>query len=314
MSTFLVWLFPIFSGVADAVAQTTMRLTKAHRFLLLAFGHLFAIPFYLVWWAYAGGSVLHWTFWVVIAIHVPLWAIALTLIVESRRIAPLTLTTPLQSVLMVLLLALSPLAGTGTPNGWGALGILILTFGLYVTVMSGAKADGERLGFLEPVRRVATDRGSRLMLYAQGISAITANLDLLALRRASAPVYLLVDHALIALVAAGLAVGYRRRHRMTEVEAEWRGSAFAFALFGAATALGVIAQMLALQWLQNVPYAVAGKRGGMIAFTFFAGLLISSGWWFGSRQAGEREDLRYRIIGTLLVLLGMLAIVFWGKA
>lgn len=84
------------------------------------------------------------------------------------------------------------------------------------------------------------------------------------------------------------------------------------ALFGFALAISVIPQMLALEWIANVPYVIAGKRAGIIFFTVISGFVIASMKRFGNRYEEEKSHLRYRIPGTAVITTGMTIIILYG--
>ncbi len=304
----LVWSLPLLSGLADAFSRGVIKLTSVHKFILVAAGYLFAMPFYLVWLAIEGVPEVRPAFWWVIAGHVPLLALAQVLTVEAHRSSPLILTAPYLSLTQAYLLVTAPIMGGGWPTIWGALGVLVITFGIYAL-----NTKDNQVGFLAPFKQLGAERGSRLMFMVGAIFAITANFDYLGFENASAPFYLLVDHGLASVVCVSLALGYLAHGRATWKELNPTGSWRPLMVYGGTIAISVIPHMLAFIWIPVVPYVIAGKRAGTILFTVGIGLAIAVMARFGSRYASEREDLKWRILGVLLMVVGMLMIIFWGK-
>jgi hypothetical protein len=83
-------------------------------------------------------------------------------------------------------------------------------------------------------------------------------------------------------------------------------------LYGVFIAVSVIFHMLAFRWITLVPYVIAGKRAGSIAFAILLGVVMGF-IWKHKDFLKEREELKYRIPGALVMIVGMLIIVLWGK-
>ncbi len=304
----LVWSLPILSGLADALSRGVIKLTKVHKFILVAGGYFFALPFYFIWLLFEGIPDVHPVFWWVIAGHVPLLTLANIFTVEAHRSSPLLLTAPYLSLTPAFLLVTAPLMGVGLPTVWGVLGVLVITAGLYLLNTKDSRA-----GFLDPLKQLRAERGSRLMLVVGVIFAITANFDYLAFVNANAPFYLLVDHGLAGITSIVIAITYLGVGRMTKQELVPQGSWWPLVFYGVMIAASVVPHMLAFVWIPVVPYVIAGKRAGMILFTVGIGLVIAVIKQFGGRYTSEREHLQWRIPGTLMMVAGMVIIIFWGR-
>ncbi|OGF66171.1 hypothetical protein A2757_01410 [Candidatus Giovannonibacteria bacterium RIFCSPHIGHO2_01_FULL_48_47] len=304
----LMWIFPIISGLFEAFNRNVIKITKIHNFLLLSGGYLTALPFYLVWLYLEGFPEVHPDFWWAVSWHVPLWTLAMILTVEAHRSSPLILTAPYLALTPAFLLIISPWMGGGTPTPLGVGGVLLITAGVYLLNTKEGKVE-----IFEPFARLYRERGSRLMLLVAIIAAVTSNLDYTALVNANAPFYLLIDHGLIALVTIALAGIYFGLDRINREELQ-SNSPWPFVLFGISIAGASAAFILALKFIENVPYAVAGKRAGMILATVGSGLLLGSFRAFRGQYSREKEDLRYRLPGTALVVSGMIIVILWGGA
>ncbi len=323
MLNLLVWSLPLVSGFADAASRFVIKLTTVRKFALVAAGYLFALPFYVPLLAAEGIPVVQPLFWLVLAVHVPLLIIAQVLTVEAHRASPLIVTAPYLALTSVFLLVTSPVMGGGTPNRWGALGVVVLTVGLYfLNTREGARElkekgairDDREFDLLAPFRRLAVERGSQLMVGVAAIFAITANLDYLALTSANASFYLLVDHGIAGAICAVLAVIYWRKGLVPANETAPRDGWWWLPLYGLVIAASVVPHMLAFWWVPVVPYVIAGKRAGAIGFSVGMGIVVASIPSLGTRYVEERQNLGWRLIGVAFVILGMLIIIFWGKS
>lgn len=304
----LIWILPIASGLADAMSRGVMKLSNIHRFTLTAGTYFAVLPFWGLWLWWQGMPEIEPEFWRILFLHAPLLTLATILTIEAHRSSNLTKTAPYLALTSAFLLITSPLMDAGTPNLWGAIGVLVITIGVYLLNTREAE-----MGVLTPFRNLKSDRGSRLMFAVAVIFAITANLDLLALEASSVPFYLLADHFLVGLFGILITFWYVSRGLAKNSEISPRGFAKAIYLNGFFTVASIVPQFLALELIENVPYVIAGKRLGMILFSVAIGIVLGLMSRFRSKHSAEVEDLKYRLSGTALMVLGMLIIIFWGK-
>lgn len=316
--SWVAWLFPLLSGACDAGSRYVIKTTKVHKFTLVSAGFFFALPIYAVWLMFAGMPVVQKDFYIAVILHVPLLALANVLIVEAHRESPLILTMPYLSFTPAFLLFSAPLMSygaslfglnwkLGSPTVLGGVGVLILTIGLYVlNVQSG------KIGFWAPLKAFAKESGSRKMFLVSFIFAFTANLDYVAFKSANMPFYLLVDHGLVALIIAGLALLYKMLKKIGDAAVSPNGHYRSLAIYGFVIGASVVFHMLAFVWIPTVPYVIAVKRTGGILLTILLGIIL--GLVFKHRDfMKENEDLKYRVPGTLVMVIGMLIIILWGK-
>ncbi|GEM_PF-1921475 len=315
----LAWLLPLSSGACDAASRYVIKTTKVHKFTLISAGFFFALPVYAIWLLLVGIPVIQKEFWVAVGCHVPLLAWANILTVEAHRKSPLILTMPYLSFTPAFLLGTAPLmnwlmASVGlsgarleNPTIYGAVGVLVLTMGLYVL-----NTQSSHIGFLAPFRAFFKEEGSRKMLLVSFIFAFAANFDYIALKGANAPTYLLIDHGSVAVIVALLAVWYRKMNKTNGESISPVGNFRALGLYGLVIACSIVFHMSAFAWIPTVSYVIASKRVGAILFTVGMGLIL--GFFMKHKDfLKEGEDLKYRIPGTLIMIVGMLVIIFWGK-
>lgn len=314
----LAWFLPLLSGACDAGARYVIKTTKVHKFTLVSAGFFFALPVYVIWLMFVGIPVIHKDFWIAVLLHVPLVAMANVWIVEAHRESPLILTMPYLSFTPAFLLFSAPLMSYaaslfglswefGNPTIFGAVGVLALTVGLYVLNIQSGK-----IGFWAPLRAFAKESGSRKMFFVSFIFAFTANLDYVAFKSANAPTYALIDQGLVAIIIAVLAVRRGKGNRANVDPISPVGNFRALGLYGLVIACSIVFHMMAFVWIPTVSYVIAVKRTGGILLTVLLGIVL--GWAFKHKDfVKENEDLKYRLPGTAIMIIGMLVIILWGK-
>lgn len=312
----LIWSLPLISGMADAASRSVIKIAnKLHNFTLLSLGFLFALPFYLVGLFFTGiPAAIGNNFWIAIALHVPLFAIVMILTVEAHRASPLAAIMPYLSVTPALLLGTTPAMALLFPELQKSNPTIIGTFGIFIVVL-GLWILNMRMNqqhFFDPLRVFWDDRGSRLMFFAAVISSVIANLDLVALKNANIPFYFLVEHGLLVIMMAFLILLYSTMKWGGTLPFSPRGFWKYLILFGGFTALIAIPHVAALQWIPVVSYVIAGKRAGAIIFALLLGLIMGVLIKHPLFQ-NERKNIRYRLPGTLIAVLGMIIIIVWGK-
>lgn len=316
--SWFAWLLPLSSGACDAASRYVIKTTEVHKFTLISAGFFFALPIYAIWLMAVGMPIVQKDFWIAVLLHVPLLAWANVLIVEAHRESPLILTMPYLSFTPAFLLLSAPLMSFlaskfsldwkfGNPTICGAIGVAVLTAGLYLlNVQSG------KIGFWAPFRAFAKESGSRKMFLVSIIFAFTANLDYVAFKNANAPLYLLIDHGLVAITIAVLAIIYGTLNRSDGMPMAPMGHYRHLAFYGLVIAASVVFHMLAFVWIPTVSYVIAVKRTGAIILTVLLGIVL--GLIFKRKDfVKESEDLKYRVPGTLIMIIGMLVIILWGK-
>lgn len=306
----IILLLPVLSGVFDGLLRVivTFRGRYTHQLLWVAGGYLFALPYYAVWLLMEGVPDVRPDFWLFAGLEVPLLTAARICEVRGYQRAPLTLAAPLSSVTSALLLITSPLMGGGRPTWWGGMGVMVLTVGLY---WSNTREQHAR--WMDPFLELFHQRGLLLILAAVSIFAVTANLDYRAWQSSNTPFFLLIVHGSCGILSTLLIpclipIGWVKRE-----EADPRGAIPILALYGLVLMLSVVCQVVSFAWIPVVPYVVAGKRAGAILFAAGAGIAVSLLPQYKERHKAERENLRYRIPGMLVMIGGMLIVIFFGK-
>lgn len=301
-----------FSGLAEGGMQSIMKLAPLHRFTLLAAGYLLAVPYYAAWIMLEGAGTTQSLFWLLVLLHVPLMVLGYAFLVQGLQLSPLTKVAPYLTFtpawLLVTALPIAWLTGTGWPTMLGVVGVAVMTGGVYVQNIRAA-----RVGFSAPFRELIADRGSRLVFLATVIFGLSASLDPFVLQYAKIQFYLLVDHGLVGIAFAGMAVAWRTTGRAKREEITPAGRWPLLALLGLSIAAAVVPYMLAIRLDVPVSYVVAVKQSWLILLMVGIGLLLGTLRHARVRHAGERKDLALRLPGVLLMVAGMVIVLLWGR-
>lgn len=242
----------------------------------------YALPLLiLALWA-AGLPSVKPSFWPALAVTLAVNLLAFTLYVRAIKLSPLSLTFPFLAFTPLFLVVTGSIALGELPDTLGIVGIVLIVVGAYVLNL-----DRLREGFLGPVRSIARERGSLLMLIVAALWAISATADKVALLNSSPFFFLVIFHLLFPVLYFPIlrvkAIG-RTRQLLSEAPA-----LLAFAFLGA---LMLLFQMPAIR-LTLVSYVIAIKRAGMI-FSILLGY-----FFFGERQ------LKVRLAGASLMVAGV---------
>ena len=129
----LAWIFPLGSGLLDAWNRKIAKESSASRFAFVAFGMLFAIPYFLVWLFFDGVREISTSIWWILLLHGSLLTFLNWLIVEAHRLGDMTAVGSYFSLTPAFALVASPfLFGFPAGNLWGIIGVLVLVGGLYL--------------------------------------------------------------------------------------------------------------------------------------------------------------------------------------
>ncbi len=216
-------------------------------------------------------------------------SLAFYLYLRAISVSPLSLTVPLLSFSPVFLLFTSRwMLGEALPL-WGIVGVLLVAVGTYVLNISDI-----RRGFLQPLRSLLTERGSRMMLAVAFIWSITANVDKVGVG-AFGPFLWTFSMNLGITVFSFILLSVRGGKRVLDTDIlKWGG------VMGVADAISAVLQMFAIS-LTYVPYVIAVKRTSVM-FSTLVGVLF-----FGEGRGGERVmGAALMVMGSALILLSSL--------
>lgn len=316
---YLFWSLPIFSGFADAAARGVIKKSTLHPFALNAGGYLFTLPWYAAWLFVSGMPEVQPAFWITIFLVIPLSVLGVILTVKAHQRSPLTLTAPFLSITPAAQYILAPAAIVigmyflpslvwKWPNIWGASGIPMLIAGIW---MLGLRE--KHRGILGPFRFLKNDSGARFIFIVGLLWGVTGYLDFVGFQQANKPFYLLVNHGLISIFCTTLSFKEIKRGTVILKDLFTVDSYKAYIFYGSTVAASMILQLLAYEKIPLVPYVISGKRVGLILFAMGIGVLLAK-FTRDSKEkySGERQDLRFRLSGAVLMITGMLIVIFLG--
>lgn len=213
--------------------------------------------------------------------------LAFTLYARAIKIADLSLTVPLVTLTPLFLLVTSPLIVQEWPTGLDAIGVILLVIGSYILNLKSNE------GFtLAPLRTMALNPGSRMMIGVAFLWSITSNFDKIGTLNSSS---LFWGTSLFSTIALGMVPfvfrrAYQRGLRLVVMELR---SQFQFiGLAGCFQAVGITLQLIALT-MAPVSQVVAVKRMSAI---------ISVG--FGFFLFGEK-GIQERLLGAAIMVSGV---------
>ncbi len=269
-------------AAVDALCKRTLRDHPPRA--VLGARWWYSLPFLFASLAFVPVPRIDATFWAVLAISAPLEVVAMCLYLEAIALAPLSLTAPLLAWTPVFTTIFSVVALRENPTVAGAVGVLLVASGSWVLyARDGCTA-------LEPLRCLARERGSRLMLAVALIFSATSALGKVGLMHSSAaffgPVYV-ASLALCLLLTAIL----RGEGRALFVELKPNRQ---FVVIGAGVAAMTILHFTAIS-LTQVAYMVAVKRSSLL-FSVIIGRVFFDEIGLGRRLPGAAMMLAGVII------------------
>jgi drug/metabolite transporter (DMT)-like permease len=210
--------------------------------------------------------------------------VAGTLQVKAVSLSPLSLTIPFLAFTPLFMIATSAIILRELPDTKGVAGILLVVAGTYAINLEKIRG-----GILEPLRAIATERGSLMMLVVALLWSVTAVLDKVA-SLASSPSYYTTFFSIAfgILYAPALVVGLRRR----PLE---RGVAARLVVLGLLSAVMIITQFTAIE-MTVASYVIAVKRAGMVVSVLLGYFIF------------KETHLRARLAGAALMMAGVVLI------
>jgi drug/metabolite transporter (DMT)-like permease len=207
--------------------------------------------------------------------------VAVTLEVKAVSISPLSLTVPFLAFTPLFMIATSAIVLGEAPDAKGLLGIVLVALGAYTIYL-----DRIRGGILGPLKAIARERGSRLMLAVALVWSVSAVYDKVAVLASSPAFYQTFFSAAFGILYAPFLVAGLRK---TAVPSNMVPRLF---LIGAICAAMTLSQLTAIQFTL-ASYVIAVKRSGMI-------VSVILGYFFF-----KEENLRARLAGALLMSSGV---------
>ena len=287
----LIW-FPLALLCALSLATSDALVKKAltgHDDVLILWLRLVvALPFLLSTLLVIPLPTLYPGFWPAVLTALPLEMLAAVLYVRALKLSPLGLTLPFLALTPVFLLVIPWLLLGERIAPAGVAGILCIAAGSYTLNLKEV-----RQGFLAPFRAIRREPGSRMMIAVAFIFSFTSTLGKQAIACSSPLFFAALYFSLLVLAFAPIALWRGRRELAAHSRREALRATF---LPGISYAVSIACHMLALS-LTKVAYMISVKRLSLLFGVLYGHYLF------------REESLRERLLGTALMLAGVVLIV-----
>lgn len=212
--------------------------------------------------------------------------IVILLYFKAIKRSELSVTVPLITLTPLFMLLTSPILIGEFPSGLGVLGIILIVVGTYISNLS---EDPKKI--FAPFVALLKNQGSRYMLLVAFIWSITSNIDKIGVEETS-PIYWAFTKDFVILFYLIPIVLWKSKKPFLQI----RNRKWPLLMVGFFKSTSVVAQMFAIQFIL-VPYVVSIKRASSVFIILFAFFFMN-----------ERTNFRNRMIGIIIILLGLLVI------
>jgi drug/metabolite transporter (DMT)-like permease len=263
----------------DAAAKALLKGYAAREMALVyaVFTALCLLPWLALQpWPHLSAPFIGW-----LIVLVPLELLGMVLYLAAIRDSPLALTVPYLAFTPAFMVLTGYLLLGETLSWQGILGIALIVVGAYSLNAEHWRRDG----LLAPLRAIARERGSRLMLIAALVYSLTSVMGKAAMQHVS-PLFFGPFYFLVLGLAAPLVLCFDRPARL---RALWRRPAVHL-LIGLLASGMVLTHFLALSQVEAA-YMIAVKRSSLLFGILYGALLFN--------EARLREHL---LAGALMVL------------
>jgi len=268
-------------STADALSKRAMA--KSDEYVIAWVREGYALPFIALSFFFIPIPHLDKTFWVSVLILLPLEVTALILYVKAIKLSPLSLTIPFMALSPVFITVIAFFLLGEWPDKSGIVGIFLITIGAYLL-----NAKTSNLGLLGPIKAIARERGSVLMIIVAVIYSITSTIGKIAVQHSS-PIFFGFFYPLLLTIALSMVVGVRGTlHQVVS-------RPVIFLLIGIFTAIMILSHFLAIS-MADVAYVISVKRTSLV-FSVFYGWLVF-----------KEVDIGERLLGSGLMLAGVVSI------
>jgi drug/metabolite transporter (DMT)-like permease len=243
-------------------------------------------------------------FWQTVGLLVPFEIFALLLYMQALKVSPLSLSIPFLAFTPVFIVLTGWLVLDEKVTIAGVLGILCTVTGAYVLHIKSSNK-----GLLEPLKAIAKEQGSRLMLAVAGIYSLTSVLGKKAIQH-SDPIFFACFYFVLLGIVTPLSLGalcwitngfgsQNKQSTLWPFKKTGRNPWGAWWAVGLAQTIMVISHMWAIH-LITAAYMIAVKRTSLI-FSVIYGKLIF-----------KEKEITQRLAGASLMVLGVGLIVLAG--
>jgi drug/metabolite transporter (DMT)-like permease len=210
--------------------------------------------------------------------------VSVTLEVKALSLSPLSLTVPFLAFTPLFMLATGFVVLGETPDAKGILGIVLVAAGAYAINLEKVRG-----GLLGPIKAVAKEPGSRIMLLVALLWSVSAVYDKVAVVASSPAFYTVFFSAAFGVLYAPALV-----HGLRKNPVGWPMVPRLF-LIGTICAVMILSQFAAVR-LALASYVIAVKRSGMLLSVVLGRVLF------------QEKSLAVRLFGAALMIAGVVII------
>jgi len=263
LSMIMILMVAIPIGVLSAVHQNSFfdRITGVFVFIG------FAIP----------------TFWLALGLLVPLEVVSLVLYVKAIKLSPLSLSVPFLALSPVFIIFIAYFVLGEVPTRGGVAGVCLIAVGAYLL-----NASASRFGLLGPIKAIAREPGSMLMIVVSIVYSVTATIGKVAIEH-SGPVFFGFFYPFVLTMVLSLVL--LRKGRLRGVFSR----PVTFLPIGLCTAIMIVSHFVALGMTQ-VAYLVSVKRTSLVFSVLYGSLLF------------KEVNIRERLLGGVVMVAGVVLV------
>lgn len=274
--------------LATSDALTKKALRNTNEYLVAWFRLVFTMPLLLLLFFRVPVPELDSTFFGAFLLALPLEVIALILYTKALRSSPLSLTLPFLSFTPLFLIVVSYLILGEEVSLKGGFGIFLLAAGSYTLNITRIQK-----GFFEPLKAIARERGSILMIAVSILYSFTSPLGKMAIEHSSPLFFGITYFTALTLVFTPIALWSAK----SEVKNFFASGAYRqLAVPGFFSSCMIISHMIAISLVQ-VAYMISVKRISILIGVVYGYLFF------------REKQFRERLLGAFLMGAGFVLIV-----
>ncbi|MBI5037185.1 MAG: EamA family transporter [Candidatus Kerfeldbacteria bacterium] len=280
-------LFPIIEAIKK---RATQSIPVPIIFWAIA---TFTAPVYIGYLCWTGIPSLGPNFWLLIGINTPLLILSNLMLIKDEKIAPLSTTLPLLSFTPVFLIFTSFFLLGELPNSYGVIGIFLVVLGAILL-----KGEELRRGLFYRMRDIFTHRSSLYILAIAFMYSFSATFAKLAIQESNVWFFLGITVVTEAIFMNVWMLSKRRKDIGKFFHNEHAK------LLGTVALLAIAADVFIFVGMETtlVSYVIAIKR----AFLISGSILLGAAFF-------HERNIKYRIGGALITIIGLLFILVFGS-
>lgn len=284
----MLWLpFALLTALSESLKDVFGKLTLAKSDVyVVAFAlRLYSLPLILPLLFFIEIPELNTDFYIALLAGSFLNVITTILYMKAIQHSDLSITVPFVAFTPLFMLITSPIIIGEFPNVWGFAGVILIVLGSY---LMNFKLNQK--SFFEPFKMLLTEKGPRYMLVVAFLWSISSNFDKMGVKNSS-PLFWVVSISILLTFFMLVLVLFKSKRQLIQLQSNFAG----LLPVGIFTALTLIFQMIAID-MTLVAYVISIKRMSALISVFM-------GYYFF-----KEKGIKSRLIGTIIMLLGVLVI------